>query len=86
MKLTPAMAADEITRTAQQFAEGHVDVRDMWLAFHSNLNLLCRDEPLSGDLLALFEMLEGWETSADVARPTAVEAARAVARRIAAST
>ena len=82
---TPASAAADINRTAELFAQGDVDVLAMWDSFHRNLYDLCRDEPLSGHFLNMFEALEAWELSVGPGRSDAEEVAREVARLLAQS-
>lgn len=53
----------DVREVTARFASGDAEVRDVWSTFHGNLYDLCKDEPLSGDLLRLFRALESWEAA-----------------------
>jgi hypothetical protein len=81
--MTPDEAAKVIRATAGQLSSGEVGSSEMWSVFSSNLGDLCRDEPLSGDFLALFRSLEAWELAEGTDLPGAVDSMKDVARRLA---
>ena len=74
-----------IRQVAARFAAERASVVEMWRALHEHLYDLCADYPLSGDLLALFDALEAWETSAKDGRERAVVHCRQVAHRLSTS-
>jgi hypothetical protein len=80
--MNPDEAEAAIRAEAGAFASRSADVREMWAAFQSNLHALCRDAPLNGDFLEMFNALEAWEAATGDGRESAVESARAIARRL----
>ena len=84
--MTPEVAAAEVRRAAEGFGAGVATITDMWSSFHGCLFDLCQNEPLSGDFLWLFFDREAWEMAVGEDRSSAVERARATARRLAGST
>jgi len=76
--------SDDVRRAvlavAREFGTGSATVQDMWAALHGNLHDLCREGPLTGDYLDLFNALERWESSIGHDRDNEVGSARAIAR------
>ena len=79
----PDEAAAVIRTAAAEFMTDALDAPGMWSAFHTNLSVLCRDEPLTGDFLACFDALETWEAAQGPQRDDALKALRQVAPRLA---
>jgi hypothetical protein len=61
--MTPEEAEHVIRQAADAFAAGHGSIQDLFRTFHGHLHDLCRDEPLHGSFLALFQALEAWEVT-----------------------
>jgi hypothetical protein len=80
--VTPDEAKGLIRDAAIRFAAGEATVVEMWSALHSNLHDLCRDEPLTGDFLDLFQSLERWEAAVSDERKVAEAEVRSVAARL----
>ncbi len=81
MRVNPDGAAHAIRAAARRFVQGEVGIVEVWNALHANLVDLCRDEPLHGDFLALFQALERWEASTE-RRSVDLEQVRLVASRL----
>jgi len=60
---TPDTAAELIRQSAQALSSGGRSLAVLRSTFLSNLHDLCRDRPLQGSYLILFEALERWESS-----------------------
>ena len=75
-------ARSVVITAANAFGIGDATIQEMWAALHANLQDLCRDAPLTGDYLDLFNALERWESSAGPKRRDEISSARAIARRL----
>jgi hypothetical protein len=65
---------------AQTLASGESEVREFYPLFMGLLHDLCRDEPLDGYYLAMFNALEGWEAASGDQRSIAESRVRNVAQ------
>ena len=75
-----------IRRAAQHFVdESDADVRSLWSSFHGSLYDLCRDEPLDGEFLSLFQALEAWEAALPGEREEQVRNLREAAAKLSSS-
>src|SRR5271169_1631528 len=61
--MEPEEADVAIRLSAREYASGSDRPPVIWSALNSHLTDLCRDEPLDGDFLRLFQALEHWEQS-----------------------
>ena len=78
-------ARSAVNTAAKAFGNGDATIQDMWAALHGSLHDLCRDAPLAGDYLDLFNALERWESSTGHNREDEIGSARAIAQRLGAS-
>jgi len=81
-RMEPDQADELIRRGAFHFGAGDLTIIEMWNVFHGNLYDLCRECPMTDELVALFESLERWEIAVGADRVLAVDDARSVARRL----
>jgi hypothetical protein len=77
--MEPQKADVAIRQAAREYASGTESPLVLWSAFHSHLNDLCRDGPLTGDFLHLFHSLEHWEQSVSPERERAEGDIRTIA-------
>ena len=82
----PIEARRRIAVAAAQLLSGEIDVLTLAHGFNGSLSDLCRDEPLSGDLLDLFFAFESWEVSFGANREEAAQKVKQAAQRLAAAT
>lgn len=68
-----------IRLAAREYASGSDRPPLIWSALNSHLTALCRDEPLDGDFLRLFQALERWEQSVSPERERAEDDIRSIA-------
>ena len=76
-------SAREVRQAAGAFAEGSIDIRELWDVFHSNIVGLVATGPLEGEYRHLFLGLQAWEQAEGTHRDAAREQTRAAARRLA---
>jgi hypothetical protein len=79
---TPESAALVVRQAAQAFVLADGSVKELWSTLHSSLHDLCRDHPLEGDYLRLFEALEHWEKSVALDRSDADLEIHQIAERL----
>jgi hypothetical protein len=79
---TPETASDFIRQSAQALSSGGGSVPELRSTLLSNLHDLCRDHPLRGDYLNLFEALERWEASVGADRNEAEDEIKTIAERL----
>jgi hypothetical protein len=81
---TAETASDAIRQAARALSSGDGSVVELRSTLLSNLHDLCRDRPLQGDYLRLFEALERWEASVGADRNQAEDRVTTQAERLAA--
>jgi hypothetical protein len=81
--MSPEEALEEVRAAAGQHGAGELATDDLWYRFHGVTYDLCRDEPLHGRLLDLFELLEEWEATVMPDRGPVEQRVRAVAQQLA---
>jgi hypothetical protein len=77
--MEPEEADVAIRLSAREYASGSDRPPVIWSALNSHLTDLCRDEPLDGDFLRLFQALEHWEQSVSPERERAEDDIRRIA-------
>ena len=82
---SPQTATELIRRSAEAVTSGDGSVADLRSTLLSNMDDLCRDRPLEGDYLNLFQAIERWEASVGTDHATAENEIKAVAERLAAT-
>jgi hypothetical protein len=82
---TPDSAAESIHQAADAFISSDNSLADLLSTLLSNLPDLCRDRPLNGDHLGLFQAIERWEAAVGDDRDVAEYDVKAVAVRLAAA-
>ena len=80
--MEPEEAEAAIRQAASEYASGTESPPVLWSAFGSHLNDLCRDGPLTGDYLRLFQSLEHWEQSVSPERERAEDDIRHIAANL----
>jgi hypothetical protein len=79
---TPETVSHLIRQSAQALSSGGGSVAELRSTLLSNLYDLCRDHPLQGDYLDLFEVLERWEASVGAERIEAEDDIKTLAERL----
>ena len=79
------MATELICFSAKALTSGDGSGADLRSTLLSNLHDLCRDHPLEGDYLSLFQALERWEASVGTERNSAENDIKIVADRLVAN-
>jgi hypothetical protein len=82
---TPQTATELIRLSAEAVTSGDGSVADLRSTLLSNMEDLCRDRPLQGDYLNLFQAIERWEASVGTDHVTAENEVKLVAEHIAAT-
>jgi predicted ATPase len=77
--MEPQEADAAIRLAAREYASRSESPRVLWLAFQFHLQDLCRDGPLTGDFLRLFQAFEQWEQSVSPEREQAENEIRYIA-------
>ena len=80
--LNGAEAESALRQAAKEFALGSDSPIVLWPYFMGNLDALCKDGPLTGIYVRLFEAFEHWEESVGPERDQAVVALREIAATI----
>jgi hypothetical protein len=78
--VTPDEARQALRSAAQTLASGESEVLEFYPLLMGLLHDLCRDEPLDGYYLAMFNALEGWEAASGDQRSIAESRVRNVAQ------
>ena len=81
---TSQTATELIRRSAEEVTSGDGSVADLRSTLLINMDDLCRDRPLEGDYLSLFQAIERWESSVGPDHDTAQSEIKDVAARLAA--
>lgn len=78
---TPQAATELIRQAAEPLTSGQGSVTHLRSTLLSNIHDLCRDHPLEGDYLGLFQALEPWEASVGTEHDEAQHQIKTVAER-----
>jgi hypothetical protein len=82
---TPDSASELIRQSAEALSSGSGSVAELRSTLLSNMHDLCRDRPLEGDYLSLFQAIERWEASVGTDHEIPEDEVMGVAERLAAT-